>query len=131
MRRLLLALSLCLGQGALAQEIDRSPLPPANPRLTNVVPGDVVAADAGISVAEAAVATEAPAPDGALERSLRPVPRPAELAARLAALRATSNAPGLDLSGTVPEDEVDLASVPPPSKKEERKKKREAASRKG
>lgn len=49
----------------------------------------------------------------------------------LAALKAASNAPGLDLSGKVPEDEVDLAALPPPTKKEERKKKREAASRKG
>jgi hypothetical protein len=130
-RGLVLALSLCLAQGALAQEIDRSPLPPANPRLVSGIPDGPAPAEQGGVVAEAAVATEAPVPEDALERSLRPMARPAVLAERLAALRATSNAPGLDLSGMVPEDEVDLASVPPPSKKEERKKKRETASRKG
>ena len=59
------------------------------------------------------------------------MPRPKLLTEGLAALKAASNAPGLDLSGKVPEDEIELAAMPPPTKKEERKKKREAASKKG
>lgn len=127
MRGLVLALCLCLGQGALAQEIDRSPRPPVNPRLTVVVPE--TATDATV---EAAGVTEAVAqPDAVLASSLRPAPRPAALAERISALRATSNAPGLDLSGQPPGDEVDLAAIPPPSKKEERRKRREKASMQG
>lgn len=122
-----LALCLCLGQAAFAQEIDRSPLPPPNPRLTGVT-----AAEATVSAkAEAAVAPETALSDSILPSSLRPMPRPRMLTEGLAALKAASNAPGLDLSGKLPEDEIDLAAMPPPSKKEERKKKREAASRKG
>jgi len=129
-RSFLLCFCLCLGQGALAQEIDRSPLPPPNPRLTAVAAEVAAPADATVS------AKAEPAPDGAvagsvLLSSLRPQPRPRALTEGLAALKATSNAPGLDLSGKVPEDDIDLAAMPPPSKKEERKKKREAASRKG
>ena len=132
MRALLLALYLSLGQAALAQEIDRSPLPPANPRLTTFVPDIAVPADAGVvPIAEAAVAPDTPLPEGGLERSLRPQVRPKALADRLAGLKVGSNEAGLDLSGQVQEPEVDLAAVPPPSKKEERKKKRETASRKG
>lgn len=127
MRGLLLVLGLCLGQGAFAQEIDRSPLPPANPRLT------ASAAEPAAPPAEdvAAVEVAVPSEEGVLARSLRPVPRPGALVDRIAALKATSNAPGLDLSGQAPQDEVDLAALPPPTKKEERRKKREKASRKG
>jgi hypothetical protein len=129
-RSFLLCFCICLGQGAFAQEIDRSPLPPPNPRLAGVVAAEAPAAEATVS------AKAEPAPDTAvagsvLLSSLRPVPRPRALTEGLAALKATSNAPGLDLSGKVPEDEIDLAAMPPPSKKEERKKKREAASKKG
>lgn len=121
MRALTLALGLCLAHGAVAQEVDTSPLPPPNPRLAGVLVA---------TAAEAPIVAEA-APADAMARSLRPLPRPGVLAERIAALRATSNAPGLDLSGKPPEDEVDLAALPPPSKKEERKKRRETASRKG
>ena len=128
MRCGLLVLCLCLGQGALAQEIDRSPRPLANPRLN--LSSEV--ADAAVSAAvEAAVAPEVASPESVLASSLRPMPRPRMLTEGLAALKAASNAPGLDLSGKVPEDEIELAAMPPPTKKEERKKKREAASRKG
>jgi hypothetical protein len=134
-RGLLLVLGLCLTQGALAQEIDRSPVPPANPRLAlPVVASGPQAVPEALSpaVAEASPAVEtATLPEGTLERSLRPLARPGALAKRIAALKATSNAPGLDLSGKEPGDDVDLAAIPPPSKKEERKKKRETASRKG
>ena len=126
MRALILALGLCLAQGVIAQgtmaqEVETSPLPPPNPRL------------AGVAVATAEEVTVAAeiAPTDAMARSLRPVRRPAVLADRIAALRATSNAPGLDLSGKPAEDEADLAALPPPSRKEERKKRRETASRKG
>lgn len=128
MRGGLLVLCLCLGQGAFAQEIDRSPRPQPNPRLNL---SDEVA-DAAVSAAvEAAVAPDVASPESVLASSLRPMPRPRMLTEGLAALKAASNAPGLDLSGKVPDDEIELASMPPPTKKEERKKKREAASRKG
>jgi hypothetical protein len=132
----LLALCLCFAQGALAQGIDRSPRPPVNPRLVPLVAAAIEPQSAveglPMATAEAAPATESTAqPEGAMERSLRPVLRPVALAERIAGLKATSNAPGLDLSGKEPGDEVDLAAIPPPSKKEERKKKREKASMKG
>jgi hypothetical protein len=130
-RAVLLVLCLCFGQAALAQEIDRSPLPPANPRLVATVASVAAPADPVVAGAEAAVAQDAPLPEGGLERSQRPVARPRALVERLAALRSGSASAGLDLSGQAPGAEVDLAAVPPPSKKEERKKKREAASRKG
>lgn len=123
MRGLILALCLC-GQAALAQEIDRSPSPPANPRL--LVPSEGVAP----AMVEAAPVPEA-VPESVLASSLRPAPRPRALTDGLAALKAASNAPGLDLSGKVPDDEVELAALPPPSKKEERKKRRDTASRQG
>lgn len=122
-----LALCLCLGQAASAQEIDRSPVPPANPRLalsTAVAAPD----DATVSAEAEAETAES---DSDLTSSLRPVPRPRALTEGLAALKAASNAPGLDLSGKVPDDEIELAAMPPPTKKEERKKKREAVSKKG
>ena len=128
MRHLVVILSLCLSQGALAQDIDRSPLPQANPRLAGL-------AQTGLDPAalpDAAMADVAEvAPADALARSLRPMPRPAALADRIAGLKAASNAPGLDLSVRPSDDEAELAALPPPSKKEERRKKRETASRKG
>ena len=124
MRGLAFALCLCLMQGALAQEIDRSPRPLANPRLAGLVVAEVA------PLAVAPVAEVAP-PVDAMTRSLRPLRRPKELAARIAALRAGSNAPGLDLSGNAGGEGVDLAAVAPPSRKEKRRKKREAASMEG
>ncbi|MBL9049618.1 MAG: extensin family protein [Tabrizicola sp.] len=122
-----MAVLLCLGQEGLAQEIDTSPRPLANPRLN---PAVVVA---GVTAApEAPAAAEVAAqPEGTVVSSLRPVPRPPELAERIAALKAASNAPGLDLSVEPEGEGIDLAAIPPPSRKEERKKKRETASRKG
>ena len=143
MRGLLLVLGLCLAPAAWAQDIDRSPRPLVNPRLAGVVlplpagnlpAGDLQAQADALTPAATVPVTEV---EGSLQaqsiitRSLRPVPRPAALAQRLAALRATSNAPGLDLSGKVEDDEVDLAALPPPTRKEERKKRREKASMKG
>jgi hypothetical protein len=101
-------------------------MPPPNPRLTAVVAAEPVAPP----VDEVAASVEPVAAAG-LERSLRPLMRPKALGERLSALKATSNAPGLDLSGREPDDEIDLAAIPPPTRKEERKKRREAASRKG
>lgn len=120
MRALALTLGLCLAQGAVAQEVDVSPLPPPNPRLAGIMVAD----------AEASGAVEV-APADALVRSLRPVRRPRGLAEGIAALKAGSNAPGLDLSGKPPEEEAEMAALPPPSKKDEKKKRRETASRKG
>jgi hypothetical protein len=131
-RGLVLALSLCLAQGALAQEVDRSPLPPANPRLAVASAVTEAAPSADAPTAAVTGTTETAAlPEGGMDQSPRPLRRPKGLADRLAALKATSNAPGLDLSGKEPGDDVDLAAIPPPSKKEERKKKREKASMKG
>jgi hypothetical protein len=132
MRGLALALVLGLATGALAEGVDSSPRPPVNPRLV-----EVAAVAVPVAAAEAApVSGPTAAPDAAvtgdvIARSLRPLPRPDALTERLAGLRATSNAPGLDLSGKVKDDEPDLAALPPPSRKEERRKKRENASRKG
>jgi hypothetical protein len=134
-RGLSFALCLCLSQGALAQEIDRSPRPPGNPRLAVALA--VPEAAPGVETAIAAAAADAGAteiaalPEVVIDRSLRPMPRPKVLAERITALKATSNAPGLDLSGKEPDDEVDLAAIPPPTRKEERKKRREKASMKG
>ncbi|MCX7286062.1 MAG: extensin family protein [Rhodobacterales bacterium] len=163
---------LCLAaSGAIAQEIDRSPRPPANPKMTgaqvaspvlespamaetvpqsDAIPGaegapaatlrplprpagltrEVAASDAD-KPETAAVAVAEVAPEGALDRSLRPERRPKALAERLVALKAASNAPGLDLSSNPVGDEVELAAAPPPTAREKRKKKREAASMKG
>lgn len=132
MRRLFLALCLCLAQAALAQDIDRSPVPPPNPRLGAALPSAEAVTAASANAAEvSAVSAPAAPPGDVLASSLRPMPRPRALTERLAALKAASNAPGLDLSGKLPDDETDLAAMPPPSKKEERKKRREAASKKG
>ena len=130
MRRLLLAASLCLAQGGMAQEIGVSPRPLANPRLTVVAEGQAPV-EAGVTATPVAITQTAALPEGAMDRSLRPLPRPSALTERIAALKASSNAPGLDLSGQAPGAEVDLAAIPPPTKKEERKKKREKDSMKG
>lgn len=129
MRGLLLALSLVLAQGAQAQDLDRSPRPQGNPRLVDVVIEQAAAPEAVVAAPDASAAV--PNPDGALVSSLRPAPRPRVLIERIAALTATSNAPGLDLSGQPPGEEMDLAAIPPPSKKEEWRKRREKASMKG
>lgn len=125
MRGVTLALALGLATGAVAEVVDQSPRPPVNPRLAVMAaPGAAVEpAPAGDPVAEAA--------GDVLARSLRPLPRPGELTERLAGLRATLNAPGLDLSGKVKDDGPELAALPPPSPREERRKRRENASRKG
>lgn len=128
MRGLFLALALGLATGAHAEGVDTSPRPPVNPRLAETVAVPVAAAEAA-PVAEPVAVAEATG--DVLARSVRPLPRPGALTDRLAGLRATSNAPGLDLSGKVTDDETDLAALPPPSRKEERRKKRENASRKG
>jgi hypothetical protein len=81
---------------------------------------------------DAAAAPETvPAPESALARSLRPEPRPRKLVERIAALKASAPAAGLELSSNPDGKEVDLAAVEPPSAKERRKKRREAASMEG
>lgn len=131
MRGVVLVLSLLLAQATLAQEVSQSPRPLANPRLA-VVADAPAALSTTENAAETAVPTEPAGPsEGAMATSLRPAPRPGALVERIAALKAASNAPGLDLSGQGPQDEVDLAAIPPPSKKEERRKRREKASMKG
>lgn len=124
---LCLALSLVLAQGAWAQEMDRSPRPPVNPMIAVVAPTAAPAPEVEVAVPSDVVAVT----EDALARSLRPVPRPSALAERIAALKATANAPGLDLSGREPHDEIDLAAIPPLSKREERRKRRAKASMEG
>lgn len=110
---------------ATAEGIDRSPRPMPNPLLA-----DQAIAPA-VSVEAPTVTVPVAAPAVGMPVSIRPVARPKVLAERIAALRASSNAPGLDLSTQPAEDEVDLAAVAPPTKKEKRRKKREAASMAG
>jgi hypothetical protein len=130
-RLTLAAVVLCFAGSLAAQTVEKSPRPPENPRLLTSGDAPVAAAPMPGVVAEAVPVTAA----DALARSIRPLPRPAALAERLAALRAASNAPGLDLStaqGTdQAEEEVDLAAVAPPTRKERRRKAREAASMEG
>ena len=160
MRRVLPALLIWLAGAAFGQEMASSPRPPANPRLSAVVvlpvaePALAPAPEAAPAVdPEAAAAgvmlssprplrrpdlreTEVAAlpPGLVMDRSLRPMRRPAALAERIAALKAASNAPGLDLSAKADKagkGEVDIAAIAPPSRKEKRRKKREAASMEG
>lgn len=133
MRLALVAGVLCLAGVAAAQSVDRSPRPPANPRLLMTAPAlEPAAASPPPLAAVEPSATPAPGGDAAtLARSLRPKPRPLALAERIAALSAATNAPGLDLSTDQADDEVDLAALPPPTKKEKRRKKRQAASMEG
>ena len=130
MRAALAAVILCLATAAAAQQIDRSPRPVANPLFAGQALPDVVASLP--AAPEPAPAGAVPAEGtGAMTASLRPVARPRQLAERIAALRAGSNAPGLDLSTGQVAEELDLAAVAPPSRKEKRRKAREAASMAG
>jgi hypothetical protein len=169
--RLLACLLCCAAGGVLAQEIDRSPLPPVNPRLTSQ-PGETAPEPrpaapqlaevataavavtgvaglrpkprpAGLAVSAAQVeasepvapaevaAADAPDPGSVLASSLRPKARPEAVATKIAALKKTGVAAGLDLSSNPADEEVDLAAVAPPTARERRKKKREAASMQG
>jgi hypothetical protein len=101
--------------------LERTLRPLRNPRVAGAAP---------LPVALAAAPPDKPPPGAVLDRSPRPQARPEALVERIAALKAASNAPGLDLSSK-PEAEVDLASSEPPSRKEKRKKRREAASMEG
>jgi hypothetical protein len=117
-RGILLLLLLCGVSAASAEGVERSLRPKPNPMTQ--VEAAVAAPDVVASVQPAATTA-----------MIRPKPRPKKLAERIAALKAASNAPGMDLSAKPAEDEVDLASVAPPSRKEKRKKKREMASMEG
>jgi hypothetical protein len=136
-RGLLFAVVLGLTQTAAAQDIDSSPRPPANPRpmvppaVAEPQPVDAIGVLSETVPMIEALTEAAALPEGAMQRSVRPVPRSAKLGERIEALMATSNAPGFDLSGKPEVEDLDLAAVPPPSKKEERRKKREKASMKG
>jgi hypothetical protein len=104
------------------------PHPKARPAtLAIAVSAPAAAAEVTEEVADAPAAL----PDGALASSLRPEPRPKKLVERIAALKASAPAGGLDLSSTPGGKEVDLAAVQPPTAKERRQKKRAAASMQG
>ncbi|TAG22359.1 MAG: hypothetical protein EAZ40_08210 [Rhodobacterales bacterium] len=134
MRLVLAAMVLCIGGSLAAQTVEKSPRPPENPKLVTASETVVPPVAAAPTPEAPLVEDEEPAASG-MVRSIRPVQRPAALAERLAALKAASNAPGLDLStgqAAAPNAaEVDLAAVAPPSRKERRKKAREAASMEG
>ncbi|MBA3911304.1 MAG: hypothetical protein C0524_15890 [Rhodobacter sp.] len=99
---------------AAGQAVDRSPRPPENPRLLGAA-----------ATVPQTPQTAAPVAEGdVLARSLRPMRRPKALGERIAALKAASNAPGLDLSTDQGGGEDDLAATAPPTKKEKRRKKR-------
>jgi hypothetical protein len=106
-----------LATSGQAQVIDRSPRPMPKPVYAAAVEAEAVP----VAVADA--------PKGALLSSLRPMPRPKRLSAKVAAMEMANAAPGLDLS--TPQEEPELAAAPPPSKKELRRKKREQASMAG
>jgi hypothetical protein len=141
MRRVLAVVILCLAGTAGAEEVKQSLRPRPNPVLAlaptpdaetptaEVLPPVEPATPATVPP-ETATPVKATLPEGALVHSLRPKARPKALAKRIAALKAASNAPGLDLASAPPAD-VDLAAVAPPTRKEKRKKKREAASMAG
>ncbi len=140
MRGVFAILLCCLATLAAAEGVDRSPRPPVNPALTAapVVAPEPVADPPVATETAPPVATETAPPvetaglhEDAMDRSPRPERRPRRLTERIAALKASSNAPGLDLSSSAGGDDVDLAAVAPPTKKEKRKKKREAASMQG
>ncbi len=128
MRLALAAGLLCLAGTLAAQTVEKSPRPAENPRLVSaaIVPLETLPLPEELADQSIKDAGES------LTRSIRPLPRPAVLAERIAGLKATSNAPGLDLStGQVTDPagaEVDLAAVAPPTRKERRRKAREAAS---
>jgi hypothetical protein len=133
-RLALAAVFLCLAGSLAAQTVEKSPRPPENPKLL-VAPEAVAPPVAAAPTAEAPIVDDEEPAAGGMARSIRPVRRPAELAERIAALKAASNAPGLDLStGQVTDQagvEEDLAAVAPPTRKERRRKAREAASMEG
>ncbi|WP_395541566.1 extensin family protein [Neotabrizicola sp. sgz301269] len=128
MRRGLILLLALAAAPLAAQEIDRSPVPPANPAL-------LVPAPAAAPALAAATPGVSPAATGvALLSSLRPQPRPAAISGKVAAVREASEAKavGPDLLATRPEprpDETELALAEPAPKS--KKKAREAGSRKG
>jgi hypothetical protein len=127
-RLALAAAFLCLAGMATGQTLDRSLRPLENPRLHS----SVGVPEAPVAEAAAAQTASAPAADGdVLARSLRPKARPQALNDRIAALAASSTAPGLDLSTDQAGKETDLATVAPPTRKEKRRKRREAASMEG
>lgn len=121
----------CLAGLAAAEGLETSPRPLPNPVLADAGAAAPVPVVQAAAEPQAVEPTPAALPAGAMARSLRPLPRPRALVERMAALRASSNAPGLALSSTPGGGEVDLAAVEPPTRKEKRRKKREAASMAG
>ncbi len=135
MRLALAAVIFCLAGMAVAQTVEKSPRPLENPRLMTAATVPLEA----LPMPEELAGPNVVAAGDSLARSIRPLPRPAALAERIAALKAASNAPGLDLSTGQATDqaadqagaEVDLAAAAPPTRKERRRKAREAASMDG
>lgn len=112
----------CVGF-AQAEQIDRSPMPRANPLLLS-----------GAAPLAAAPAAEPVSAEAVIQASLRPMPRPRAIAEMVAAASAGKASKGLDLAAMMPEAE---APEPVPKKmtraekKAAREKERENKSRKG
>lgn len=110
----------------VAEEIDRSPLPPPNPAYLLPAPAMPPQIAAG---GDAPLA--APPAEGGIPVSLRPRPRPAAIADMAAAAAAGKPAKGLDLAAIVPDD----AAEPPPRPKKktgaDKAKEKETGSKKG
>lgn len=81
MRRIWLALCLCLAQVAEAEAIDSTPRPPANPRLVATLDAPAPA----LEPAAPAVSLPEAEPSSPQANLIRPLPRPAGLAATAAA----------------------------------------------
>ena len=144
MRRLVAILILGLASAALGQEMARSLRPLPNPRLHPVETAVQPVVEPVAPVVEPAIrplrnprylaaegTPEALEPSDIIAVSLRPLRRPKGLTDRIAALKAASNAPGLDLAAATDGADPDLASIVPETRKERRKKKRELESMEG
>lgn len=126
-----LPLALILAAAPLAaQEIDRSPRPPANPALLlppPATPPALAAADPGTAVPALAA--------GGMAASARPRPRPAAITGKVEAVReaAAAEAAGPDFLATRPEPrpDDDSAALSDPAPKKKKKKDKETGSRKG
>ncbi|WP_149588436.1 extensin-like domain-containing protein [Tabrizicola flagellatus] len=81
MRRIWLALSLCLAQAAEAEAIDSTPRPPANPRLVATLVAPAPAPAPATAAAAPEVAQPQAEPPAAPVTLIRPLPRPAGLTA--------------------------------------------------
>ena len=110
----------------LAEEIDRSPLPPPNPLYLLPEPATLPQIAAGT---DAPVAT--PLAEGVIAVSQRPLPRPKSIADMAAAAAAGKPSKGLDLAAIGPDDAVEPPPKPKKKTRADKAREKEAASKKG